>query len=262
MRKKYQAQKHYFGTISLEYVAFDGIGGSAIGSATLNIASVNDAPVLVGHSFNTNEDHALTIEPAALLSGATDIDGDTLRISSVQAATHGTVVLTDEGKVQFTPEANYHGGASFTYTATNAAGVEEDGLVKIVVHKIGEKPDTPAVEDSEGFVRDDSALVGAWRSKLINAKRNDEGYKEEGYRIIAVDGKAIERYIVYPGQATAYTIGKLKIMELREKARAELGSEFDIRGFHDTILKSGPVPLSILEKMVDNWIASVKAENT
>lgn len=68
--------------------------------------------------------------------------------------------------------------------------------------------------------------------------------------------KAIERYIVYPGQATAYMIGKLKIMELREKARAELGTKFDIREFHDTILTSGPVPLSIMEENVGQWIAA------
>ena len=71
--------------------------------------------------------------------------------------------------------------------------------------------------------------------------------------------KAIERYTVYPGQATAYMIGKLKIMELREKARAELGSQFDIRGFHDAILSTGPVPLSIMEENVDAWIANEKA---
>ncbi|MEQ5788091.1 DUF885 domain-containing protein [Erythrobacter sp. NFXS35] len=67
--------------------------------------------------------------------------------------------------------------------------------------------------------------------------------------------KAIERYIVYPGQATAYMIGKLKIMELREQARTELGANFDIRAFHDVILTSGPVPLSILEENVEQWIA-------
>ncbi len=71
--------------------------------------------------------------------------------------------------------------------------------------------------------------------------------------------KAIERYIVYPGQATAYMIGKLKIMEVREKAREELGDRFDIRAFHDVILTSGPVPLSIMEENVDAWVASVKA---
>lgn len=70
--------------------------------------------------------------------------------------------------------------------------------------------------------------------------------------------KAIERYIVYPGQATAYMIGKLKIMELRAMARAELGEGFDIRAFHDVILKSGPVPLSIMEENVRGWIGSQK----
>ncbi|WP_247710893.1 DUF885 domain-containing protein [Qipengyuania aestuarii] len=70
--------------------------------------------------------------------------------------------------------------------------------------------------------------------------------------------KAIERYLVYPGQATAYMIGKLKIMELRDRARQERGEQFDIRAFHDVILTNGPVPLSIMEENVDRWIADEK----
>ena len=67
--------------------------------------------------------------------------------------------------------------------------------------------------------------------------------------------KAIERYVVYPGQATAYMVGKLKIEELRARAKQALGAKYDDRGFHDTILLAGSMPLDLLEKRVDDWIA-------
>jgi uncharacterized protein (DUF885 family) len=59
-----------------------------------------------------------------------------------------------------------------------------------------------------------------------------------------------------PGQATAYKIGMLKILELREKSKQQLGDKFDIREFHDVVLKNGPLPLSVLEKIVEQYIAS------
>ncbi|CAH9058900.1 hypothetical protein PSEHALCIP103_01955 [Pseudoalteromonas haloplanktis] len=71
--------------------------------------------------------------------------------------------------------------------------------------------------------------------------------------------KMVERHIVMPSQATAYKVGMLKILELREDAKMQLGDKFDIRQFHDVVLKNGPVPLNVLENFVNEWIASKQA---
>jgi uncharacterized protein (DUF885 family) len=72
----------------------------------------------------------------------------------------------------------------------------------------------------------------------------------------------IQRYLVIPGQATAYKIGMLKILELRTRAQTALGDRFDIRGFHDTVLGGGALPLQILERRVDDWIAASTASRS
>ncbi|NOX82896.1 MAG: DUF885 domain-containing protein [Alphaproteobacteria bacterium] len=72
--------------------------------------------------------------------------------------------------------------------------------------------------------------------------------------------REIERYAVWPGQATSYKLGMLKINELRKKAEAELGDSFDIRKFHDEILMTGSMPLPVLEKKIDGWVAAKKSE--
>ena len=71
--------------------------------------------------------------------------------------------------------------------------------------------------------------------------------------------KMVERHIVMPSQATAYKVGMLKILELREDAKKQLGDKFDIRQFHDIVLKNGPVPLNVLEGFVNEWVASKQA---
>lgn len=71
--------------------------------------------------------------------------------------------------------------------------------------------------------------------------------------------KMVERHIVMPSQATAYKIGMLKILELREKAKAELGDKFDIRQFHEVVLAQGPIPLNVLEEFIEGYIADNKA---
>jgi uncharacterized protein (DUF885 family) len=68
----------------------------------------------------------------------------------------------------------------------------------------------------------------------------------------------VERYIAIPSQALAYKVGALTIQRLRKKAEAELGPKFDIRDFHAQVLMTGALPLAILEKKIDAWIAEKK----
>ncbi|QIR15171.1 DUF885 domain-containing protein [Shewanella aestuarii] len=70
--------------------------------------------------------------------------------------------------------------------------------------------------------------------------------------------KMVERHVVMPSQATAYKVGMIKILELREYAKTQLGDKFDIRDFHTLLLKNGPLPLDVLETKVQQWITSVK----
>jgi uncharacterized protein (DUF885 family) len=98
---------------------------------------------------------------------------------------------------------------------------------------------------------------------VVDTGIHSKGWTEEQAVTYIIDNSALDesfirsevrRYFVWPGQATSYKIGMLKLLELRARAEQELGDRFDIRGFHDSILGAGEVPLPILEKLVDNWI--------
>jgi uncharacterized protein (DUF885 family) len=68
----------------------------------------------------------------------------------------------------------------------------------------------------------------------------------------------VDRYIAFPGQALSYKLGQLKFIELREKAKKELGVKFDLRAFHDEMLNGGALPLDVLEARTDAWIAGLE----
>jgi uncharacterized protein (DUF885 family) len=70
--------------------------------------------------------------------------------------------------------------------------------------------------------------------------------------------REIERYAVQPGQACSYMVGMLKIVELRERAKAALGDKFDLKAFHEQVLGHGALPLAVLEQVIDDWIAAQK----
>ncbi|MDH4210895.1 MAG: DUF885 domain-containing protein [candidate division WOR-3 bacterium] len=120
-----------------------------------------------------------------------------------------------------------------------------------------------------GFYGDTESLIGYLRSELFRALRLviDTGihYKkwtrERAYEYLLSNlgwgsYSEIDRYIVWPGQACAYKIGELKLLELRARAKSRLGDEFDIRKFHDVVLRHGSVPLAVLDSLVEEYIKS------
>ena len=114
----------------------------------LTVNPMNDPPVAVNDSGSTNEDAAVTITAATLLSNDTDIDGDTLSVTSVQGATHGTVALVG-GDAVFTPTANYNGPASFTYTISDGNGGTSTATVNLTVNPMN---DPPTITTDDGVV--------------------------------------------------------------------------------------------------------------
>jgi uncharacterized protein (DUF885 family) len=128
-----------------------------------------------------------------------------------------------------------------------------------------------------GFQNDPYDNIGRLQAELFRAVRLvvDTGIHDKRWTreeaisyMLANTGMAIsdvtseiERYIVMPGQATAYKVGMMKILEVRQKAKDALGDKFVLGEFHDVVLKNGAVPLDILERLVDKWITEKLASN-
>ncbi len=94
---------------------------------------------------------------------------------------------------------------------------------------------------------------GWTREQAIKYSLENEAESEDGIT------SEIERYMANPGQALSYKVGQLKIRELRAKAQAELGDQFDIGKFHNQVLESGSLPLELLERKIEKWISTTKA---
>jgi len=121
-----------------------------------------------------------------------------------------------------------------------------------------------------GLVKDPYEMIGSLQSELFRAARlvvdtglHAKKWTREEAILYMMDNAGevrseseseIERYIVWPAQATSYMIGRIKIMELRERAKSELGNRFNIKDFHSVVLMNGILPLTVLEALVDKYI--------
>ena len=154
------------------------------------------------------------------------------------------------------------GGPKFRKGYGYVAFAEGWGLYSEALCKeMGSFPDVAA-----DFMRLDAELFRAARL-VVDTGIHAKGWTEDQAVTFMIEtGRAspdqarseVRRYITLPGQATGYKIGMIKILELRHRAERELGARFDIKGFHDLLIGSGSMPLAVLERRVDSWIAERK----
>jgi uncharacterized protein (DUF885 family) len=121
--------------------------------------------------------------------------------------------------------------------------------------------------ENDWYEGDPRGLLVALAAELFRARRlvvdtgiHTMGWKRQQGIDYGFPASEIERYVVWPGQATSYKTGQLKILELRAKLQAALGDDFSIKHFHNIVLGSGDMPRAVLEQLVNDAIADASAE--
>jgi hypothetical protein len=132
----YSPAANFNGTDSFTYTVSDGHGGTATASVSVTVNSVNDNPVAVADSATTNEDNPVTID---VVANDTDVDGDSLSLTSVGTATHGSVSIVS-GKAVYSPTANYNGTDSFGYVVSDGHGGQANGVVSVTINPVNDAP--------------------------------------------------------------------------------------------------------------------------
>jgi VCBS repeat-containing protein len=130
----------FSGVASFDYVVSDGVSGQSTARVSVVVTPTNDAPIAVGNTFTLNEDQTLVLTRAELVGNDIDVDGDLLSITGVGNAVNGTVSIDAGGNVVFTPNANFHGTASFDYTITDHKGGVSTGSVNLDVGSVNDAP--------------------------------------------------------------------------------------------------------------------------
>jgi MYXO-CTERM domain-containing protein len=134
----YTPATDFAGTDTFIYEVSDGNGGTDTGEVTINVAPINDAPVATDDTDSVDEDASVTV---SVLANDTDVDGDTLSVSSVGAATNGTASANGDGTVTYTPAANFNGSDSFTYEISDGNGAVDSATVTITVNAVNDAPE-------------------------------------------------------------------------------------------------------------------------
>ena len=114
--------------------------------------------------------------------------------------------------------------------------------------------------DPEGMLGQLSAELWRARRLVVDTGLHSKHWTRQQAIDYGIEASEIERYVVNPGQACSYMIGQLRILEIRDHARQQLGDKFSLKGFHSAVLNTGTAPLSLLESEVERYVQSVKAQ--
>ncbi|WP_370074047.1 beta strand repeat-containing protein [Salipiger bermudensis] len=139
----YTPDANFNGTDSFTYTISDGIGGTDTAAVAVTVTSVNNAPVAVDDAVVTAEDNAVNV---AVLTNDSDVDGDTLSVTSATNGSNGTTTVEADGTITYTPDANFNGTDSFTYTISDGNGGTDTAAVAVTVTSVDDAP--VAVDDS------------------------------------------------------------------------------------------------------------------
>ncbi|TNC96937.1 MAG: hemolysin-type calcium-binding repeat family protein, partial [Stygiobacter sp.] len=143
---------NYNGDVTFSYTVSDGQGGTASGTATLDVTAINDGPVVSGavDLGDGLEDQAVILSKEDLLANASDVDGDALSAANI-SADHGTIVDNGDGTVTFTPAADYHGEVTFTYTVSDGHGGSTTGTATLDLADVSDNTGPVASDDGDNI---------------------------------------------------------------------------------------------------------------
>ncbi|OKH62239.1 hypothetical protein EB72_13760 [Mycobacterium sp. SWH-M1] len=136
----YTPNADFNGTDSFTYSVSDGSSTSALATVTINVAAVDDGPVAANDSLSATEDNPLTFTPGALLGNDASTSGGTLSVDSFTQPANGTLVLNANGTFTYTPNANFFGVDTFTYTATDGTLTSGSATVSVNVAGVDDAP--------------------------------------------------------------------------------------------------------------------------
>ncbi|MCV7283088.1 tandem-95 repeat protein, partial [Mycolicibacterium flavescens] len=188
----YKPAKNFAGTDSFTYTASDGTSDSGIGTVTITVTAVNDAPVAEDDFYSTQEDQSVS---GNVLDNDSDVDDDTLTVSLDEPPAHGTVTLNPDGTFTYTPPPDFHGVDFFSYTTTDEVATTTPTLVIITVTPVN---DPPVAVDDEYTINEDTVLTG-------NVLSNDSDLERNNLTAHLVDGPANGTVTLNPDGTFTYT---------------------------------------------------------